>query len=209
MAAPIAVKSRPRSGKIQSMKFLREPLVHFILLGIALFAIFGLAGKIINDNPSQTRIVITPAKIDELVKGFKLDFKRAPDAADLDKLVNDYIREEVLCREAWAQGLDKDDRVIRARLRQRMEFFNDSTAADSPTPSDGELAAFLEKNPQLFKQPDGHKPELAEVRDRVLSAWTLDQRRKTSDAAYARLLAKYTVSIAPTTAPATDTADAR
>jgi hypothetical protein len=193
------------------MKFLREPLTQFVLLGAALFGIFSLVGKLNIEKPAQ--ITITPAKIDELVKGYKLDFKKSPTPAEVDHLIDDYIREEVLCREAWAEQLDRDDRVIRARLRQKMEFLNDS--AEDPVPTDAQLQAYLDANPKIFAQPDGHVPQLSQVRDSVQSSWIAAQQKQTRDAAYRKLLAKYTVVVerpAPTAQPATEptrTAEAR
>ena len=98
------------------MNLLREPLVHFLLIGAALFAIFSFAGRWTSD--AENHIEISSAQIKQLIEGFRIDYKREPTADDVQKLIADYVREEVLCREAWKRGLDRNDTVIRQRLRR-------------------------------------------------------------------------------------------
>ena len=77
---------------------------------------------------------------------------RPPTADEIRGLVDDYIREEVYYREALALGLDRDDTVIRRRLRQKMEFVSGDLAAASE-PTDAELQTFLESHPGAFQLP--------------------------------------------------------
>jgi hypothetical protein len=70
----------------------------------------------------------------------------------LQGLVDDYVRDEVFYREGRAAGLDRDDVIIRRRVRQKMEFFAED--ASGPEPSEAELAAYLESNPERFKTED-------------------------------------------------------
>ena len=103
------------------MKLLREPLVLFLLLGAALFGISAWVGT--GPLPeSDRRIVVTAGRIENL----KISFRRAeghdPSPPETRDLIDDYIREEVLCREARALGLDRDDTIVRSVLRQKMEY---------------------------------------------------------------------------------------
>jgi hypothetical protein len=173
------------------MKFLREPLVHFLLLGALLFGVFALAGRWTNERPD--RIVITPGLIENLQLGFTRSAQRAPTAAELDAVIEDYIREEVLDREAVARGLDRDDPVIRRRLREKMEFFTEDSVATAE-PTDAQLNDFLQKNPEAFRK-QGHLPELAEVREAVQRAWLAASRKQTNDEAYRKLREHYTVVV--------------
>ena len=95
-------------------KLLREPLVHFLLLGAGLFVAFGLVGERTGSEPGE--IVVTQGQIESLAIGFARTWQRPPTDRELEGLIQDYIREEVYYREAMALGLDKDDTVIRRRL---------------------------------------------------------------------------------------------
>ena len=120
-------------------RLIREPLLHFLVIGTAVFAVYGAM------NPSSARrradvIEVTPAKVERLDGQFEAVWRRPPTAAERAGLVDDYVREEVYYREALALGLDRDDTVIRRRLRQKMEFLGDAGAA-ALAPSDAELRA--------------------------------------------------------------------
>lgn len=127
-------------------RLLREPLLHFLLLGGVLFAVFGRGGSATTvDNP---RIVVSDADIDRLAAGFTRTWHRAPGADELQAQIQDYIREEVLYRSARALGLDKDDTIIRRRLRQKMEFLFEDTV---PPPQEPELRAYFAAYPDKFR----------------------------------------------------------
>src|SRR6478735_3763312 len=79
---------------------------------------------------------------------FTRTWRRPPTAHELESLVEDYIRDEVFYREGRAAGLDRDDVVIRRRVRQKMEFLAEDTAAAEA--SDEQLAAFLASHPDQF-----------------------------------------------------------
>lgn len=130
------------------MKLLREPLLHFLLLGAAIFAIYGLISRHSAAKPGE--IVVTQGKLENLVTGFTRTWQRPPSPEELQGLIRDYIREEVAYREALAMGLDRDDTIIRRRLRQKWEFLNDSLAARAE-PTDAELQKFLRSHPDNFR----------------------------------------------------------
>lgn len=130
------------------MKFLREPLFHFLLLGALIFLLFDLVNKGENEQPGK--IVITEGKIQHIASTFVRTWQRPPSEEELEGLINDYIREEVLYREAVSMGLDEDDTVIRRRLRQKMEFISEDIASQVE-PSDEELLEYLRENPDKFK----------------------------------------------------------
>jgi hypothetical protein len=136
------------------MKLLREPLVHFIALGAGLFILFSIVGNPAEDGggrPGRTnRIVVTAGHIERLVESWKRTWQRPPTPQELNGLIQDYIREEILSREALALGLDRNDTIIRRRLRQKMEFlFEDITPQTEPT--NEELQAYLAENPDRFR----------------------------------------------------------
>jgi PPIC-type PPIASE domain len=129
---------------------LREPLLQFLVLGAALFGLFHLVNKEKAETPA--RIVVSSARIAHLADGFARTWRRPPSKEELQGLVDDYIRDEVFYREGRAVGLDRDDVIIRRRVRQRMEFLAEDISA--PEPSEAQLAAYLEANPERFRTDD-------------------------------------------------------
>jgi hypothetical protein len=130
------------------MQLLREPLVHFLLLGVTLFGGFALVGDHTGERAGQ--IVVTPGHVEHLMVSFTRTWQRPPTAPELAGLIDDYVREEVLYREAVAMGLDRDDTIVRRRLRQKLEFLTEETAETAP-PSDAQLQIFLQQHPDAFR----------------------------------------------------------
>jgi hypothetical protein len=128
-------------------KFLREPLVHFVALGALVFLLFHFNAD--RDAPQDGKIVVTPGKIEQLATGFTRTWHRPPTQQELDGLFDDYIREEVLYREALAMGLDRDDTIVRRRMRQKLEFLTEE-ASSAASPTDQDLQSWLEKHPDKF-----------------------------------------------------------
>jgi hypothetical protein len=131
-------------------KALREPLLHFLLIGIALFAVFQLT----NDSPpsgKQDAIVIGQAEADALAETFRRTWRRPPNESEMANLLEDQVREEVFVREALALGLDKDDAVVRRRLRQKMEFLT-SSIIGAIEPDDAVVQAYYESERQQFER---------------------------------------------------------
>lgn len=127
-------------------RILREPLVHFLLAGALLFAVFGRTEG--EGTTPDKEIVVTSADVERLSKVFERTWRRPPSDDELQKAVSDFIREEVLYRTALSLGLDKDDMVIRRRLRQKMDFlFEDTVSA----PQDSDLRAFYAARQDKFK----------------------------------------------------------
>ena len=134
------------------MKFplLKEPLFQFLVLGAALFGIFHLVDR--NKTEAPARIIISSARIANLADGFARTWRRPPSQQELQGLVDDYIRDEVFYREGRAAGLDRDDVIIRRRVRQKMEFLAEDLSVREP--SEEQLAGYLASNPQRFKTED-------------------------------------------------------
>lgn len=128
-------------------RILREPLLHFLALGGALFVAFALASG--DEAGREGRIVVTAGKVEQLGSLFARAWRRPPTREELDGLVRDWVREEAAYREALRLGLDRDDTVIRQRLRQKFEFMADD-AAGAFEPSDDDLRAYLDANADAF-----------------------------------------------------------
>ena len=144
---------------------MREPLLHFFALALVIFAAYGLFNREGTQAPDQ--IVVSAPKIVQLATIFAKTWKRPPTPEELKGLIDDYVKEEIFVREALALGLDKDDTVIRRRLRQKLEFLSDA-AVEALSPTDADLEAYLnghqadfEVEPmlafqQVFLNPDRH-----------------------------------------------------
>lgn len=128
-------------------KLMREPLAHFVLLGAGLFAWSALWGQ---PGTRNERIVVTEAHVSRLIEIFGRTWQRPPTERELQRLVDEHIKEEILYREALAMGLDRDDTIIRRRLRQKMEFLYEDLAAQYD-PADEELEAYLAEHVERFR----------------------------------------------------------
>lgn len=135
-------------------KFLKDPLAHFLIAGLALFVLFQFVGQR-SPLDGDTRTITVDR--DALLTFIQYRTKRfEPDIAakrldgmseqDLRRLINDYVREEALHREALALGLDESDYVIRRRLVQKLEFFAEGFADDLPTLEEEALGAYYDDN---------------------------------------------------------------
>jgi hypothetical protein len=111
-----------------------------------MFAVFG--GGNSDAGVSDRQIVVSGADIDRLAAAFSRTWHRPPDPNELQAQIRDYIREEVLYRAALQLGLDKDDSIIRRRLRQKMEFLFEDTV---PPPQEAELRAYLQSHVGKFR----------------------------------------------------------
>lgn len=133
-------------------KVLKDPLLHFLLLGCTFFFLYEwlAVDSQVSINQSQ-EIVVTEGRIKALTQNYSKVWQRPPSAQELEGLIEEHIREEILYREALAMGLDRDDTIVRRRMRQKIEFLSeDITRLDEP--SDEELRAFLAAQPARFRK---------------------------------------------------------
>lgn len=133
------------------MKFLREPLLHFLLIGAAFFLFYHLYSGPGPDRDGKT-IVVGGAEIEWMKASWQQRWNRPPVPAELDGMIQDYIRETILYREALALGLDKDDGVIRRRLGMKLEFIAADMVTPEP-PDDAELEAYFEAHRDRYRDP--------------------------------------------------------
>jgi hypothetical protein len=128
---------------------LREPLLHFLLIGLALFVLYGLVSP---GDAGSKRIVVSQARVDDMSAQFKALWGRPPSAAELNGLVDGFVRDEIVFREGLSLGLDKDDAVIKRRVRQKYDLMAEEETARR-TPTDADLEAWLKAHPQSFMRP--------------------------------------------------------
>ena len=121
--------------------------MHFLVLGALLFVAFEWWGQ---GGAGSNRIVITPGQVDAIAAGFARVWQRPPTEQELKGLLDEHVREEVATRESMAMGLDRDDTVIRRRLRQKFEFLVDD-AVDMAPVSDDDLRQWLNSHSDDYK----------------------------------------------------------
>jgi hypothetical protein len=160
-------------------KLVREPLLHFLLLGAALFLWYAWSGG--GSGPGSSRIVLTAGQIDYLVTGFERTWQRPPTESELKGLIDDWVKEEIATREAMAMGLDRDDVVLRRRLRQKLEFLVEDVVDQAPA-TDADLEAWIAAHADAYRT----EPSVA-LRQVYVS---FDRRGEGAQAEARRLLAE-------------------
>jgi len=131
------------------VRFVREPLLHFFLIGLALFAFYG---RVAPSGGDEQRIIVSRAQVDDIGRRFQATWNRPPTGRELTGLVDSYVSDEVLYREGKALGLDRDDAVIKRRVRQKLEVMAEE-AGERQAPTDAELTAYLNAHPEKFATP--------------------------------------------------------
>jgi hypothetical protein len=131
------------------LRLLKDPLVHFLLIGAALFGVSAWRGEVI--RAGRERITITAEQVSKARDTAALAQGRELSPAELNDLAESMVREEVLYREALALGLDKNDDEVRRRLVEKMNYLSQDLA--DPASSPDELRAFYSASPELFTIP--------------------------------------------------------
>ena len=129
-------------------RFWREPFLHFLILAAALFGLNAVFNRPADAPPD--RILVDAEKTARLADEFQRTRDRPPTRRELEDMVGEYVKEEILYREALELGLDQDDPVIRRRMRQKMEIRAAEQAQRQP-PADADLEAFMGSRPEMFR----------------------------------------------------------
>ena len=133
-------------------RWLGEPLLHFLLIGAALFAGYAALNHAPNDQKVGRRIVLSENDLSQMTITILAQGRPAPTLEQMRNLLESKIREEVLYREALAMGLDKDDVIVKRRMLQKMDFLAEDLS-DLREPSREELQAWFKENAQRFAYP--------------------------------------------------------
>ena len=133
-------------------RWLREPLIHFLLIGAFLFALDRYLQPASGGTPSSKQIQLSLDDLGQMVMLFQSQWRREPTAQELDRLVENKVQEEILYREALAMGLEKDDTIVKRRMAQKLQFLAEDVAA-AREPDTAELRSWFEKNKARFAQP--------------------------------------------------------
>ncbi|MEI8598455.1 peptidylprolyl isomerase [Vibrio sp. M60_M31a] len=132
-------------------KWMKEPLLHFVLLGVAIFVAYSQINSDADDD--EYLIVINDSKINHIKSLWELQWKREPTFEEMKGLLERYTRQEIMYQEALKLNLDEEDEIIKRRLSQKMEFMaNDLTKIIMPA-SDENLRNYYESNKEKYKTP--------------------------------------------------------
>ncbi len=134
---------------MRARQLLQEPLLHFLLIGIALFVVYE---KVAAPNRVGMSIVVSEAMVNQMAREHESRWTRKPSDQELAGLVDAYIRDEILYREGLALGLDRDDALIKRRVRQKFEVIMEEESAGA-APSDADLTAYITANAARFRLP--------------------------------------------------------
>jgi parvulin-like peptidyl-prolyl isomerase len=133
-------------------RLLHEPLLQFLLVGVALFAGYSYQQRGGSADASPREIRLTLDDLAQLELLFRSQWQRPPTPDEFGRLVENKVQEEVLYREAIAMGLDKDDTIVKRRMAQKMQFLAEDVAA-AREPGSDELRAWFAGHGDIFAQP--------------------------------------------------------
>lgn len=139
--------AHPPSGGEWLRRLLREPLLHFLVIGALLFA-----GIAVARTMQRPPLRIDARELEQLAAYWEMQTQRPPTRAELAAIIQERVDEEVLAREAVRLGLDKDDMIVRRRLAQKMAFASQDVAAIAE-PDEATLQAFYDKTRDRYASP--------------------------------------------------------
>jgi hypothetical protein len=142
----------PRRAAGTIVRWLREPLLHFLLIGALLFGLYSLTPSSGPAVAPSKEIRLSLGEIAQLTQLHQSQWRRPPTPQELARLVENKVQQEILYREALAMGLDRDDEIVKRRMAQKMQFLAEDVAA-AREPTSAELKTWFESNSGKFAQP--------------------------------------------------------
>ncbi len=142
------------------LKFAKDPLAHFLALGLGLFLLFGILNPNVGDPDDPKRIRVDRDALLTLIQFRAKTFQ--PEMAEarleslsqeqLQLLIDDYVREEALYREAIALGLNANDYIIKRRMIQKIDFITQGFADATVEISDDDLKTYYDANKDRYRE---------------------------------------------------------
>jgi len=134
------------------LKLLKEPLLQFLLIGAGIYGAYALFGTG-DDSAGDYVIVVDEARVEGFVTAWESRMGRGPTPQELDGMIDQHLKEEILYREAEAMGLGENDPITRRRLAQKLEFLTKDIAR-LKEPEAGELEAWFDERKADYQAPD-------------------------------------------------------
>lgn len=139
-------------GQRWLVRMMREPLLHFLVLGALVFGLYFWVSDPTVSATSTQQIEVSAPTIEFLKANWQRQWGRSPDINELQTLVDQYIRDEIFYQEALALGMDRNDIIVRRRLIQKVEFLAEDVSA-LQEPSDQALEDYLQAHPERYQIP--------------------------------------------------------
>ena len=141
-------------------KFLKDPLTHFLALGLGLFLLYGMLNPGGGGGDDPKRIAVNRDALLTFVQYRTKTFQPKLAEARLDamkgeqlkRLIDDYVREEALHREARALGLGRNDYIIKRRMIQKIDFITQGFAETVVKLSDDDIKAYYDANRERYRE---------------------------------------------------------
>lgn len=133
-------------------RFFSEPLVQFLLIGGGIYLAFALFGTP-EEETSENRVYVDTARIESIISQWQSRWNRPPTRKEVDALIDSYVKEEILYRQALTMGLNEDDPITRRRMAQKLEFLT-SDLAGAVEPDEGELEQYFADKEATYRGPD-------------------------------------------------------
>jgi len=133
-------------------RLFKEPLIQFLIIGAAIYGAYALFGSPEEDYRDNI-ILVDSNRINAMISEWESRWQRPPTRQEIDGLIGQYIKEDVLYRQAVAMGLNEDDPITRRRMAQKLEFLT-SDLAQMQEPAEGELETYFDENEAAYRDPD-------------------------------------------------------
>ena len=133
-------------------KIMKEPLLHFIVLGAVFFIVYGL----FNTGQTKDEIIIDDIELNRMVSLWETQWRRSPTPEELGSIVEQHIRQEIFYKEALRMNLDHNDEVVKRRMAQKMDFLSNDLNALVAAPSESKLQLFYDKHKDDYKKTDSY-----------------------------------------------------
>ena len=137
-------------GGVLFRRLIREPLLHFLILGLCLFLLYDVVS--VGKWSGSRRIVVDGATVAAIIERFQGAWQRPPTAAELNGLIDAYVNEEIDYREGTALGLDRDDPIVRRRVLQKLTVMTEESSAGA-APTEADLVAYLQAYSARYAHP--------------------------------------------------------
>ncbi|TRZ45083.1 peptidyl-prolyl cis-trans isomerase [Robertkochia solimangrovi] len=127
-------------------KFLKEPLLHFFVLGALFFLVYGM----INRSENEEEIIVDNADIEHMIEIWEMQWQRPPSSEELQGMITKYVDQEVMYREALRLNLDHNDEIVKRRLAQKMEFLGNDLSAMVAPPTHENLRLYYDQHQEKY-----------------------------------------------------------
>ena len=122
-------------------------IIVFFLIGLLIF----ILDVAFNSEQDSKDIYISDQELTSLLSAWQSQVGRPPNDEEIVNIINNFVQEEILYREALLLNLDEEDRIIKRRLAQKITFLKQETVPEDP--SQEELKGFFAQNKDNYYVP--------------------------------------------------------